>query len=223
MKSTGLMSLSVLFLLSLAAPQAITAQTAGPSASGNLRFTMDDEAVRTLEFAVSTDTRGNTSGGMTLVDQAGALDSDDEEPNRDEKPFELYVKAEFNELTVDKNRAVMNGVIVDSTHRTYVGKWVQLVIEDNGDDPRRSDQLVWRFCQPQPGGWIPSDAELDKDDGAYLSWWATDAERKDDVGIPSPNLIPGEEKSCPVFPLQAYAFASLAKWEGNLVVVPAAQ
>lgn len=220
MKNRGLVSLSALVLLSLMAPQAITAQTAGPSASGNLRFTLEDEALRTVEFAVSTDARGNTSGAMTLVDQAGAVDSDAEEINPEEKPYELYVKAEFNQLTTEKNRAVMNGVIVDSSHRTYIGKWVQLVVEDNGDDPRRSDQLVWRFCQPQPGGWIPSDAELDKDDGAFLRWWATDAERKDDVGIPSPNLIPGEEKSCPAFPLGAYAFAALAKWEGNLVVVP---
>lgn len=220
MKSRGLVSLSALCLLSLAAPQVLTAQTAGPSASGALRFTLEDEAVRTLEFAASTDSRGNTSGTMTLVDQAGAVDSDAEEINPEEKPYELYVKAEFNELTVDKNRAVMNGRIVDSSHRTYFGKWVQLVIEDSGDDPRRPDQLVWRFCQPQPGGWIPSDAELDRDDGAFLRWWATDAERKDDVGIPSPNLIPGEETSCPVFPIHAYDFANLSKWEGNLVVIP---
>lgn len=219
MKNTGL-SMSVLFLLSLAAPQASTAQTAGPSASGNLKFTMEDEAVRTLEFAVSTDAKGNTGGFMTLVDEAGAVDSDAEEPGPEEKPFELYVKAEFSQLTTEKNRAVMNGVIVDSSHRTYIGKWVQLAVEDNGDDPKRPDQLVWKFCQPQPGGWIPSDAELDKDDGAFLHWWATDAERKDDVGIPSPNLLPGEAKSCPLLSLQAYAFASLLKWEGNLVVIP---
>lgn len=220
MKSTGLVSLSALFLLSLAAPQATTAQTAGPAASGTFRFTLEDEVVRTLEFSASTDSRGNTSGSMTLVDPAGAVDSDAEEPNPEEKPFELYVKAEFNELTVEKNRAVMNGVIVDSSHRVYLGKWVQFVVEDSGDDPRRPDRLVWRLCQPQPGGWIPSDAELDRDDGAFLSWWATDAEHKDDVGIPSPNLIPGELKSCPVLPLQAYAFADLVKWDGNLVVIP---
>ena len=216
MKSTGLVSLSALFLLSLAAPQAITAQTA----RGNLRFILEDEAPRTVEFDVSTDARGNTSGSMTLVDTAGAVDSDAEEIDPEEKPFELYVKAEFNQLTVDKNMAVMNGRIVDSSHRTYLGKWVQLVVQDSGDDPRRPDQLVWRFCQPQPGGWIPSDAELDRDDGAFLKWWATDAERKDDVGIPSVNLIPGEETSCPVLPLQAYSFASLLKWEGDLVVIP---
>lgn len=221
MKSTGLLSLSALFLLSLAAPQVIIAQTEGPSTRGNLQFILEDEALRTVEFAASTDARGNTSGFMTLVDTAGAVDSDaEEEIDPEQRPFELYVKAEFNELTVEKNRAVMNGVIVDSSHRTYLGKWVQLVVEDSGDDPRRSDRLVWRFCQRQPGGWIPADAELDRDDGAFLRWWATDAERKDDVGIPSPNLIPGEERSCPVFPLRAYEFATLAKWEGDLVVIP---
>lgn len=218
MKSTGL--LSALFLLSLAAPQAIIAQTEGPSTRGSLRFILEDDATRTLEFAASTDSRGYTSGGMTLIDAAGAVDSDAEETDPEERPFELYVKADFHELTVEKNRAVMNGRIVDSSHRTYLGKFVQLVVEDNGVESRTPDQLVWRFCQPQPGGWIPSDAELDRDDGAFLSWWATDAERKDDEGIPSRNLIPGEEKSCPVFPFQAYSFASLLKWEGDLVVIP---
>ena len=51
-----------------------------------------------------------------------------------------------------------------------------------------------------------------------MSWWATDAERKDDVGIPSPNLIPGNLKSCQVYPLQTYEFASMPKWDGAITI-----
>jgi len=68
------------------------------------------------------------------------------------------------------------------------------------------------------GGWIPSDAEVPGDRSAFMSWWSTDFERKDDVGIPSPDLIPGNLKSCPVYPLQSYEFASIVKGEGAIQI-----
>ncbi len=51
-----------------------------------------------------------------------------------------------------------------------------------------------------------------------MSWWATDAERKDDVGIPSPNLVPGTLKACKVNPLSSYEFASILKGEGAIQI-----
>ena len=51
-----------------------------------------------------------------------------------------------------------------------------------------------------------------------MSWWATDAERKDDVGIPSPNLIPGNLKGCQVYHLFSYDFASILKWDGAIQI-----
>jgi hypothetical protein len=142
----------------------------------------------------------------------------DPPPKPREMPAEFFIKADFNTMTVEKNRAVMNGVVVDSSHRTYIGKYVQLVVEDNADNPRLSDQLSWQICKQQPGGWIPSDAERKDDDGAFMRWWATDAERKDDVGIPSRNLIPGEMKNCEIYPLGGYSFYNFFKWEGDIVV-----
>jgi len=120
-------------------------------------------------------------------------------------------------MTIDKNRAIMNGVISDSSYRSYIGKWVQLVIEDN-DGFDVPDKFVWTICTPEPGGWIPSDAEVPGDRGAFMSWWATDAERKDDAGIPSPNLIPGTLKSCKVYPIRAYEFAPILKGEGAITI-----
>ena len=123
-------------------------------------------------------------------------------------------------MTVVKNRAVMSGTIRDSSHRTYIGRWVQLVVEDNGVDLKEPDQLTWGVCKPQPGGWIPTDSELKYDDGAFMSWWATDAERRDDVGIPSRSRIPGEMKGCEVFSLASYNFVDLQRWEGDIQVRP---
>lgn len=220
MKAMRFGSVSALFLLSLAAPQPATAQTAGPSASGSYRFILEDEALKYVEFVASTDERGTTTGRMSFLDQSRIPDTDDpEDPKQGDAPPELFITADFHQLTVEKNRALMSGRVVDSSHRSYIGKWVQLAVEDNGEGLRVPDQLVWRLCTPRPGGWVPSDAERRFDDGAYLRWWATDAERKDDVGVPSQNLL-SEDTGCFVYPLWSYAFADVLKWEGDIVVQP---
>ena len=214
MKNVGFTALSAMFLLSLAAPPHATAQTAGPSASGAYRFIFDEQdKVKSLEFAASTDSRGFTSGQMTLLDPAPIADVDDpEDPRAGDPPGEFYMKADFDTLKIEKNRALMSGTVRDSSHKTYIGRWIQLVVEDNGDNTRVPDQITWTFCKAREGGWVPSDAERRDDDGAYLHWWATDAERKDDVGIPSVNLLgSGEEKSCPVYQLFSYLFIAFGK------------
>lgn len=210
MKSSGL---ACVLVLGLATSQIAAAQ----SASGAYRFLLEDEVIKYVEF----DASAGSIGSMTFIDQARIPDVDDaEDPRAGDGPAELYVKAELYELTVEKNRAVMSGTVMDSSHKTYIGRWVQLVVEDNGMDPRQPDRLTWAFCQPPAGGWVPSDAELPYDDGAYLRWWATDAERKDDVGVPSPNLLPGEERFCRLHPLWLYTFADISKWDGDIVVLP---
>jgi hypothetical protein len=221
MKSPGFVSIGALFLLSLTAPQTATAQTPGPSASGSFRFLFEDDLTKSVEFEARTDEKGGTTGQMTFIDQAAIPDVDDpEDPRQGEAPPEFYMKAELDGLTIEKNRALMSGTVVDSSHRSYIGRWVQLVVEDNGLEERVPDRLTWAFCKQPEGGWIPSDAELKYDDGAFLRWWATDAERKDDVGVPSKNLIPGEERSCEIRPLSTYTFADLSKWAGDIVVQP---
>src|SRR5215217_5533951 len=221
MKSTGFAATLALFLLSLTTPPPAAAQTAGPSASGTYRFVLEDELTKSLEFSATTDERGFTTGQMTFIDPARIPDVDDvEDPRAGDAPPEFYMKAELGSLTIEKNRAVMNGTIRDSSHKIYLGTWVQLVVEDNGDGLRLPDQLTWSFCKRKPGGWVPSDAERKDDDGAYLRWWATDAERKDDVGIPSQNLLSNDENGCLVYPLSFYSFADVLKWDGDIVVQP---
>ena len=217
MKSITRASILALSLLSLAAPQSATAQTAG----GRYQFIVENDLWKYVEFDARAGENGSATGPMTFTDQAKIADEDLEEgqePGKGDPPPEFIIKVEFDAMTVEKNRAVMNGTIRDSSHRTYIGRWVQLVVEDNGVDVKRPDQLTWGFCKQQPGGWIPTDSELKYDDGAFRSWWATDAERRDDVGIPSKSRIPGEMKSCEMFKPAAYDFVNLRRWEGDIQV-----
>jgi hypothetical protein len=220
MKGIGILSISALCLVSLAAPRPATAQTPGAAARGTYRFLLEDELLKSVDFDASTDDKGTATGYLTLTDEAAIPDVDDpEDPRAGDAPKSFYIKADLDTLTVEKNRAVMGGTVRDSDHVNYIGRGVQLVVEDNGLD--RRDNLTWSFCKSQAPAWIPSDAELKSDDGAYLSWWATDAERKDDVGIPSVDLLRKGETSCPVYPLSTYSFADLLKWDGDMVVVQA--
>ncbi|HEU4873950.1 MAG TPA: hypothetical protein VFT44_12700 [Pyrinomonadaceae bacterium] len=206
----------VLSLVFLATPSIASAQSG--AASGKFKFFMEDELLKAFEFDARTDER-TTTGFMDFTDEAKIEFQDVDgtgEPPKDE-PVPFSMKAEFDAMTIEKNRAIINGVIRDSSYRSYIGKWVQLVIEDN-DGVEVPDKFVWSFCTPEPGGWIPQDAEVPGDRGAFLSWWATDAERKDDVGIPSPNIIPGTLKSCKVHPIQTYEFATILKGEGVISI-----
>jgi hypothetical protein len=178
---------------------------------------MEDRLTKYLEFDARASERGGATGYMIFNDEAKII-SQDVDGTRDvprEEPVAFFMKADFESMTVEKNRAVINGIVRDSSYRSYIGKFVQLVVEDN-DGIEVPDKFVWSFCTPEPGGWIPEDAEVKGDKGAFMSWWATDAERKDDVGIPSPSLIPGELKSCRVQPLRSYEFATILKGDGAI-------
>jgi hypothetical protein len=219
MKRPGFVLNFALFLLTLSLPQLASAQ----SSRGSYRFMYEDGLVKSVDFDAVTDLRGNTSGSMLFTDEASIPYSDDpDEPRDKDAPPSFYVKVDFNSMTVVKNRALMGGIVRDSSNPDYIGRWAQLVVEDNGDSLRVPDQLTWTICRrSQKLGWIPSDAERRDDDGAFLHWWATDAERDDDKGIPSPDLLgSGDDTGCIVYPLSQYAFATPLKWEGDLIVQP---
>ncbi len=206
-------SLFVLSLVFLAMPLLASAQVA----TGKYKFIMDDELSKYVEFDAKAGERGGATGYMIFTDEAKVVVQDpDGEPGKDD-PIPFSMKADLDTMTVEKNRAVISGIVRDSSVRSYIGRWVQLVIEDN-DGVEVPDRFGWSFCEPEVGGWIPSDAEVPDDKGAFLSWWATDAERRDDVGIPSPNIVPGMLKACKVNPLSSYEFASILKGEGAIQI-----
>ena len=209
-------SLFALCLVFLATPLPSSAQVAG-TVGGTYKFIMDDEISKYLEFNATSTERGGATGYMIFTDDTKVVvwDPDGDPPKDEGVPFTM--KADFDAMTIEKNRALISGVISDSSVREYIGRWVQLVIEDN-DGVETPDKFVWQFCEPEPGGWIPADAEWKDDQGAFMSWWSTDAERKDDVGIPSPSLIPGSLKACKAHSLQSYTFAEILKGDGAITI-----
>ena len=215
-------ALFVIGLVSACANTSANAQTSGPSASGIYKFVLADDLSKSVEFNATTDERGATTGQMTFKDDAGIVEQDVDGVggDKEESPSSFFLTANLDSLTIERNRAVMGGTITDSSHRNYIGRWVQLVVEDNGDGSEEPDKLTWCFCKPEEGGWVPADAELKDDDGAYWKWWATDAELKDDEGVQSANIIPGNKTSCKVLPLAVYPFADVKSGEGQIQVQP---
>ena len=209
MTMRGWTALLALPLLSFATPRPAAAESA---AFGTYRFLLEDDAVKTLEFEARRDERGRTTGRMVLVDETRIPDTDDpEDPRAGDAPPQIFLDVDLADLITEKNRARMTGVIRDSSHRTYIGSWVQLVVEDSGDNLRIPDQVTWRICRQRPGGWIPSDAELKDDDGAFLLPVGVVRREQD---------LLGRDEGCTVYPLLFYTFADLRHAEGDIVVQP---
>lgn len=219
MKTKGFASIVALFVIGFAAPWSTPAQTPGPFANGNYRFVLDDNLTKSLEFDARSDERGITTGQMTFTDEARILEqgADGDTPREAGVPF--LIRADLDSLTIENNRAVMSGIIRDSSLESYIGRWVQLVVEDN-DGREGPDRFFWRFCQPEADGWTPRDAEDPRDEGAWWHWWATDAERRDDAGIASRNIIPDRARRCEVLPLSSYTFDDVRTGDGQIRVQP---
>ncbi|HEV2884752.1 MAG TPA: hypothetical protein VGW36_07840 [Pyrinomonadaceae bacterium] len=224
MKTIARTSLFLLFLIVAGSgePMSASAQTSGPSASGTYRLVLEDEMSKSVEFNARLDERGTATGQMTFRDDAKVTEQDVDGVggHEEEQPSQFFITASFDSMTIDRNRALMGGTITDSSHRSYIGRWIQLVVEDNGDGQQEPDKLSWSICKKEETGWVPADAEVRDDEGAWWKWWATDAEVKDDAGIQSANIIPGNKNGCQAFPLAAYAFAETRSGEGQIQVQP---
>ncbi len=220
MKTTAYVAIFALFLITLATPWSTHAKVSGPSASGTYRFVLEAGLAKQVAFEAAWDERGATTGRMTFTDEAGAVEKDPDGggDRTTDPPSEFTMTADLDSLTIENNRALMSGTIRESSHPSYVGRCVQLVVEDSGEGSEVPDKLTWSVCQPQPGGWTPVDAEDPRDEGAFAHWWATDAEREDDRGTQSLNIIPGTRQGCPVFLLSTYEFPEV-RGEGQIQVL----
>jgi hypothetical protein len=220
MKRIAFVFVLVLVAVGSVTPRLAAANQSGPSASGTYRFVMADGASKSVEFNATSDERSVATGVMTFRDEARVVEQDvDGTGERPDEAGEFYMTADINTLTIENNRALMGGIVRDSSHSAYVGRWVQLVVEDNPDG-REPDKVSWCFCKPEASGWTPVDAEDPRDEGAWWHWWATDDERRDDTGVPSANIIPGSRTGCPTFALSTYEFAELGSAEGDIQVQP---
>ena len=187
-------------------------------ARGTYQFTLGDKYVKYVEFGCTALQGGGATGSLFLSDEATVvyLDVDgDGSPEEKYPGFSMVVA--FDDMSVVKNQATMEGVVRDSTIPYLVGQRVLFTVEDNADNPREPDKLTWGLYKPIDRNWTPSDAEWKEDPGVGLRWWATDAERRDDVGYE----MPREDKvSIKSFPFAAYLFVDTEDGSGDIVVRP---
>ena len=191
---------------------------AQPLARGSYQFTLGDKNVKLIEFDAQGQEGGGASGSLFLSDEATVIYLDvDGDGSPTEKFTNYSMLVDFDDMSVDKNQAVMQGVVRDSTIPFLVGQRVLLTVEDNGQDPREPDRLTWGLYKPIDRNWIPSDAEWKEDPGVGLRWWATDAERRDDVGYEMPR---DDKITIKSFPISAYAFVDTIDAIGDIIVKP---
>lgn len=200
---------------------------AGPSANGKFQFTAGDGSLRYVSFNARIHEDNSVTGEMSYTDPDAAPDSDTDNPETSTAAG-LTVKAKFDCLVINGNRAVMSGVIVESNIGAALGRRVILVVEDNeqGSKATDLDKLSWGVYKPKTMNWTPADAELENDIGASLHWTARDFERCPDAndpenchdtGIPS---NPDPTISCQSFPISSYAFVNVDHGAGNIQVKP---
>src|SRR4030095_16647075 len=135
MKRIAFVSVLVLAAAGSVTPRLAAAHQSAPSANGTYRFVMSDGASKSVEFNATSDERSVATGVMTFRDEARVVEQDvDGTGERPDEAGEFYMTAEINTLTIENNRALMGGIVRDSSHRAYVGRWVQLVVEDNRDE-----------------------------------------------------------------------------------------
>src|SRR6185503_16110606 len=137
---TGL-CVTVTFVLSLATgAQAVRL----PAADGNIQVDAGDGATRDIKFNVKIEADGSTKGDMTFADPSVPADFDPDNADAGQ-PTGLVMRVEFDCLVVVDHRAVMGGVVVESTLASRVGERVLFTVEDNGEGSQQAepDRLGW--------------------------------------------------------------------------------
>ena len=199
--------LSVLVLLS-AVP--VVAQNA---ALGSFNF-KGAEGLQTVEFDASGDERSAqgyfTVAGPTLVSD-GEIDQEDQKQTVLVKDFTM--KVEVDCMNTAGTRTTMGGIVRDSNVRSMIGRIATLTVEDNELQRDPTDRFSFGSYREQDITWFPEDNEVKGDAGWTFSWWATDAERKDDVGY---LVSRTRQVNCRTFPVASYDLAPIS--EGRVIV-----
>src|SRR6185295_8706147 len=158
-----------LFAVCLALPTLVSAGAEGSSATGSLKFVLEDGETRFVEFDAKEGTDGQATGEMTFSDPV-AIPVEDPDSSETVKSEGVIVKARFDCMQVVDNKAVIGGEVYDSNVKSNVGLRVLLVVEDNGLE---KDNLIWGVYKSPETGWVPTDGELEEDKGVGLKLIAT--------------------------------------------------
>ena len=197
---------------------AAAAQNNGSAANGDFQFSLNGAA-----GAIRFDARQQGSGAKGQMTFDAAVDVSNEDVDGEgassSSVSRVTATVSFDCVRVSGNHAAMSGLVTASSVPAYVGKRAVLAVEDNGEGINAAalDRFTWGVYRQNVKNWTPSDAEVPGDNGALLNWFATDAERPDDVAVPARQ---SEEIDCRSFPFGSYAFEEIAHGAGNIQVKP---
>ena len=213
MREKILVLVSVLFLLALSA----AAQNNGSAANGDFQFTLNG-ASGAIQFDARLQGSG-AKGQMNFNAMVAVSNEDvDGEGFSDAPVSQVTATVSFDCVKISGNHAAMSGLVTASNVPSYVGRRAVLAVEDNGEGVNAGlDRFTWGLYRKHVQTWTPSDAEVPGDAGAMLNWFATDAERLDDVAIPARR---SEDVDCQSFPFGSYAFENVAHGGGDIQVKP---
>ena len=117
---------------------AAAAQTAG----GSYQFALEDGLTKYVEFDASAQTGGGATGAMFFSDETLVTYQDvDGVGDPPETHAGFFFRAEFDDMQVSGNKAVMTGTVRDASITSLIGRRVLLTVEDSGENTR--DRVTW--------------------------------------------------------------------------------
>ncbi|HEX2833567.1 MAG TPA: hypothetical protein VHW00_11160 [Thermoanaerobaculia bacterium] len=211
----------VVLCFSLVVTLAAFAQNSGPASNGDFQYALEG-ATGAIQYNARS-FGSSAQGQVTFTGTADISDEDvDGEGTGGTGPVSTNVTLTVNIdcLRIQGNRAAMSGTISSSNISSYVGVRALLAVEDGGEGNKSTgpDKFTWGTYRANAMTWTPEDAEVPGDPGWSFSWLASDAERFDDVAVPSSHG--GGTIDCQSFPFGSYAFEALPLGAGNIQVKP---
>jgi hypothetical protein len=194
-----------------------SSSTEGSSVSGQFEIFLEKGVKRHIEFRAVKYPDGAVSGETNFRDDGPASDAPTE-TDADGALKNFFLRAEFDCLVIEGNKAVLSGAVSQSSSEKYVGRRVLLVAQHNGGpegSPTR-DKLTWGIYRIPRTDWLVTDAERPEDLGGQ-TWIASDAERPGDEGVPSyrDNTI-----GCQSFPISSFSFINASQGKGSVQIKP---
>ena len=196
----------------------VSVPLAAQSANGDFQYALTG-ATGSIQFNARQ--HGNSASGQMTFTGAAEISNEDGDGGTGNTQTGASMTVSFNCLKRTGNQAAMSGVITASSVAEYVGLRAVLAVEDGGEGSKGGpDKFTWGLYRSTAMSWTPSDAEVTGDNGWSFSWYASDAERNDDVPVPINQSAPNLGVDCKSFPLGSYAYEELAHGSGNIQVRP---
>lgn len=206
-------------LLVVIAAVSLSAQNSGPASNGDFQFALEG-ATGSIQYNARK--QGTTASGQITFNVSSDISGEDVDGDGSGGSGNTGVTftVTVDCLRIQGNHAAMSGLVTSASASGYNGIRVLLAVQDNGEGNKAPgrDAFTWGVYRSNAQTWVPEDAEVPGDNGAFLTWIATDAERNDDPGVPS--NAPNAGVNCQSFPFGSYAFEPIPLGNGNIQVKP---